>query len=371
MADDQQFEIFLVSPPGFEAAVLAEAQSAGFDGAERVHGGVSLKGGWPDVWRANLDLRSPTRVLVRLEAFHVTHLAQLDKRARRFDWKRVLKPGTPVRVDASCRKSKIYHAGAVKQRFENALKDEIDARIDPDAAVNLKIRIDHDLCTISLDSSGEPLHKRGHKPAVAKAPMRETLASLFLRECGYSGAETVLDPMCGSGTFVIEAAEMALGLAPGRSRSFAFEQFAGFDAGQWQAMREAGTSRATGARFFGSDRDAGAVEMSRANAEAAGVSEVTRFEQCKVIELERPDVEPGLVIVNPPYGARIGNRKALYGVYDGLGGVLKQRFSGWRVGLVTSDPALAKATRLPFGPPGPYIDHGGIKIRLYQSGPLK
>ncbi len=371
MADDKQFEIFLVSPPGFEAAVLAEAQAAGLGGAERVHGGVCLKGGWPDVWRANLDLRSPTRVLVRLDAFHVTHLAQLDKRSRRVDWKRVLTPGTPVRVDASCRKSKIYHAGAVKQRFENALKDTIDARIDPEAIVNLKIRIDHDLCTISLDSSGEPLHKRGHKPAVAKAPMRETLASLFLRECGYSGTETVLDPMCGSGTFVIEAAEMALGLAPGRSRDFAFEHFAGFDAAGWQAMRKAGKACMTEARFFGSDRDAGAIEMSRANAKAAGVSEITRFEQYKVIELERPDVDSGLVIVNPPYGARIGSRKALYGVYDALGSVLRQQFSGWRVGLVTSDPALAKSTRLPFGPPGPYIDHGGIKIRLYRTDPLK
>src|SRR5690606_3140925 len=132
-------------------------------------------------------------------------------------------------------------------------------------------------CTIAVDTSGEPLHKRGFKEAVSKAPMRETLASLFLRQCGFDGTHTVVDPMCGSGTFVIESAEMAAGLNPGRSRHFAFEQLATFDKAAWQRMRETGTVTRPAVRFYGSDRDAGAISMSRANAERAGVAEFTEF----------------------------------------------------------------------------------------------
>lgn len=364
-------DIFLVSPPGLESTLQGEAVELGFAEARRIPGGVVVSGNWSEAWRANLDLRGAVRVLVRIAEFRVTHLAQLDKRARRFDWATHLRADCAVRVDAVCRKSKLYHAGAVRQRVETAIRDELGAEVSPEAEVSLKVRLDHDVCTISIDTSGEGLHKRGHKPAVAKAPMRETLAALFLRECGFDGRETVLDPMCGSGTFLIEAAEMARGLAPGRSREFAFEYLPSFDAADWAAMKAARQRRDTDLRVFGSDRDAGAVRMSRANLEAAGVGDHAEIVQRDIADLEPPDAEPGLVIINPPYGARIGNKKRLYALYDTLGSVLRRRFSGWRVGLVTSDDALARATRLPFGKPGPYVDHGGIKIRLYQTPELK
>ena len=143
--------------------------------------------------------------------------------------------------------------------------------------MTLKVRIDDDLCTISVDTSGELLHRRGHKQAVNAAPLRETLAALFLRACGYHGHEPVLDPMCGSGTFVIEAAEIAMGLAPGRSRRFAFERLATFDAAAWAALAAAAPPCATSLRFHGRDRDAGAIAMSRANAGRAGVAAVDRL----------------------------------------------------------------------------------------------
>lgn len=129
--------------------------------------------------------------------------------------------------------SRIYHSAAAAQRIETAIREELGATIAADAELCIKARIDDDLCAISIDTSGESLHKRGHKQAIGKAPMRETLASLFLRQCGYDGTEAVVDPMCGSGTFVIEAAEIAAGLKPGRSRRFAFEQLAGFDQAAW------------------------------------------------------------------------------------------------------------------------------------------
>ncbi|MGO4917832.1 THUMP domain-containing class I SAM-dependent RNA methyltransferase [Pseudogemmobacter sp. W21_MBD1_M6] len=368
---DDTFEIFLVASPGLEAVLCEEAQAKGFAGATQVPGGVNVQGGWPEVWRANLELRGASRVLARIGAFRVFHLAQLDKRSRKFDWGRVLRKDVPVRVEVTCKSSKIYHAGAASQRIETAIREELGATIAPDAAIAVKVRIDDDLCTISVDTSGESLHKRGHKEAVGKAPMRETLAFLFLRQCGYDGREPVVDPMCGSGTFVIEAAEMAAGLHPGRTRAFAFEQLATFDAAVWQQMRAPRGLTPPSLRFFGSDRDAGAIKMSGANAARAGVEAFTNFQHHAVSDLEPPSGPPGLVIVNPPYGARIGDKRLLFSVYGALGKTLLTRFSGWRVGMVTSDKSLAKASLLPFAPPGPPVSHGGLKVHLFQTPRLR
>ena len=274
MTADSDFEIFLVAIPGLEGPLCAEARAKGFK-AKTVPGGVALKGGWSDVWRANLDIRGASRVIARIGAFRALHLAQLDKRARDFPWGDVLRRDVPFRVEASCKSSRIYHSGAAAQRIERAIAEELGATASPEAEVCVRARIEKDVCSIGVDTSGELLHKRGHKQAVAKAPMRETMASLFLRQCGFDGSEPVVDPMCGSGTFVIEAAEIAAGLQPGRSRSFAFEQLASFDAAAWQQMRDAQTPVTPSLRFYGSDRDAGAIRMSRANAERAGVAGFT------------------------------------------------------------------------------------------------
>lgn len=365
---DQAFDIFLVATPGLEAPLLAEARALGFDAAPEP-GGVTFRGGWPDMWRANLGLRGATRVLARLGSFRALHLAQLDKRARKFPWADTLRADVPLRVETTCRKSRIYHAGAATQRIERALREELGATIAADAAVVLKARIEDDLVTLSVDSTGASLHKRGHKPAVAKAPMRETMAAMFLAEMGFDGRQPVLDPMCGSGTFIIEAAEIAAGLLPGRSRDFAFQQLASFDPAAWQAMR-GGSATPPSLRFYGSDRDVGAVRMASQNAEAAGVSGWTDFQHRPVSELTRPDGPPGIVIVNPPYGARIGNKGPLFGLHAAMGQVLRDRFAGWRVGIVTSQASLARATGLPLRPPGPIVAHGGLKVRLWQTDDL-
>lgn len=370
MPPPDSFEIFLVAIPGLEAAILDEARSKGFATARIVKGGISMTGGWHDVWRANLELRGPSRVLARIAAFRVLHLAQLDKRARRVSWTSVLRGGVPFRVEATCIKSKIYHSGAATQRIERAIIEETGAARAADAELCIKARIEDDLCTIAIDTSGGPLHKRGHKEAVNKAPMRETMAAMFLRQCGFDGREPVLDPMCGSGTFVIEAAEIAAGLLPGRSRHFAFEQLATFDAQAWEHLRGLAKPAAPSVRFYGSDRDPGAIRMSRANADRAGVSAWTTFEQFAASEITTPEGDKGLVIVNPPYGDRIGEAKQLVPLYRALGQTLLSRFSGWRVGLITSDAALARATGLPFGPPAPPVLHGGLRVNLFQAGPL-
>lgn len=360
--------IFLAGTPGLEQALLQEAQALGFKGSV-VPGGVETTGDWPDIWRANLWLRGAARVLVRVAEFRAPHLAVLDKRARRVVWTDFLRLDVPVKAEVTCRKSKIYHAGAAAQRIENALKNSGFRKGD---GVTLKVRIDEDLCTISLDTSGAPLHRRGHKEFIGKAPMRETLAALFLAECGYQPGEPVIDPMCGSGTFVIEAAEIAAGLAPGRSRNFGFEALLGFDKAQFEALKAPKTVHLGSSKpqFFGFDRDDGAIRGATENAQRAGIAEMCDFTRQAISDLKPPPGPPGLVIVNPPYGARIGNRKLLFALYDSFGKTLRQRFRRWRVGLVTSDAGLAKSCDLPFLPPSPPVALGPLKIRLWRTGSL-
>jgi putative N6-adenine-specific DNA methylase len=337
-----------------------------------VPGGVTVRGGWPEVWRANLWLRGAGRVLAVQASFRALHLEELKAEARRVPWREVLHSDVPFRVEATCAKSRIWHSGAAAERVEVAIREALGAPSAAEAPVLIRARIEHDVCTLSVDTSGEPLHKRGYKEAVAKAPMRETLASLFLSQCGFDGTEPVLDPMCGSGTFVIEAAEIAARLNPGRARRFAFEHLATFDATQWARMRDVASRRTppAGVRFYGSDRDAGAIAMAAANAERAGVTDLVELRQRPVGDAMAPAGPPGLVIVNPPYGGRLGDRKALLPLYRALGQTLLAGFPGWRVGLVTTEPTLARATALPFLPPSAPVAHGGLRVTLFQTAPL-
>jgi putative N6-adenine-specific DNA methylase len=366
----EEFEIFLATAPGLEDTLREEVGGKGFRRARSVPGGVTILGGWPEVWRANLWIRGAGRVLARIATFRATHLAELDQRARRVAWSRVLRADIRFHVEAACASSRIWHSGAAAERIETAIRATLGAEPAPDAEVVVRLRIERDICTISVDTSGEALHRRGFKQQVNAAPMRETLASLLLRQCGYAGTEPVLDPMCGSGTFVIEAAEIAARLNPGRARRFAFEQLAPFDAEAWQRMRAVRSARTPQFSCHGSDRDAGAIAMSRANAARAGVEAFTRFDRAAIEEIAPPDGPPGLVIVNPPYGARIGERERLPALHRALGGVLRARFRGWRVGLVTSQPALARATGLPFLPPGAPVPHGGLRVTLFRTAAL-
>lgn len=372
MTPPADLDIFLAAPPGYEPILSAEAAAQGFVDPVVVPGGVAIRGDWPEIWRANLVLRGTGRVLVRIGAFYAVHLAQLDKRARRLDWARILPPGARIRVDAACQGSRIYHAGAAAERISRAACDAVGGTAAPDAPIRLLARIVDDFCTLSLDTSGEPLHKRGAKLEVGAAPLRETLAALALRACGYTGAEPVLDPMCGSGTLVIEAAEWALNLAPGRARSFAFQRLEGFDPAAF--ARFAPAPRAAPPWFFGSDHDPSAVAMATANAARAQVDGVARFALGAVGALALPAglaaAPPGLILTNPPYGARLGERGDLAALYATFGRRVRAGFPGWRVGLITSEPGLAQATGLAWADVGPPVPHGPLRIRLYRTAPL-
>ncbi len=364
------FEIFLATAPGLENMLYDEVRSKGFKQAKEVKGGVTIKGGWPEVWRANLWVRGASRILARIDSFRASNLSQLEQRARDIPWSETLHPDTPFRVTASCSKSKIYHSDAAAERITNAITGTINAPTSADAPITVMARIERDICTISVDTSGDLLHKRGFKARVNKAPMRENMAALFLHACGYNGNEPVYDPMCGSGTFVIEASEIAARLNPGRARHFAFEKLATFDHAEWKKMRSVERQANTDIRCYGSDRDSGAIAMSAENAARAGVDNRTEFTQTPISDIHPPTGPKGLVIINPPYGTRISETKKLTPLYQSLGTVLRTRFSGWRVGIITTDATLAQATGLPFLPTGAPVQHGGLRVTLFHTAPL-
>lgn len=368
--NNSSFEIFATCPPGLEPFLCAEVKERGFKAASQERGGVSFHGDWEDVWRANLILRGASKVLARIGEFRAFHLAQLDKRARKFPWADVLTQGPSVKVEiVTNKKNKIYHSGAAVERIEKAISEEFSTPIAQgldDAEIVIKGRIDRNNLILSVDTSGEGLHKRGHKQAMGKAPMRETMAALLLRACGYDGHETVVDPMCGSGTFLIEAAEIASGMMAGRARGFAFEKLASYEPEKFERIKASWKSGNTEQKFYGSDRNVKVIEMAGENSKRAGVAEHCIFKPNPISALERPDGAPGLVIVNPPYGARVGKKKDLYALYKSFGVVMEERFSGWRVGLVTSDDQLAKATELKWSHISDPISHGGLRVKLYQ-----
>jgi putative N6-adenine-specific DNA methylase len=374
MTNPPEFEIFAATPPGLEKYLLAEIQEAGFKRAKATGGGVTFWGGWNEVWRANLTLRGASKVLARIGEFRAFHLAQLDKRSRKFPWGDILTPGLTVKVEVTTnRKSKIYHAGAAIERIERAIAEEFDANIATsmeEAEIVIKTRIDDNNVRFSVDTSGLGLHKRGHKQAMGKAPLRETMAALCLRGCGYNRQEPVLDPMCGSGTFLIEAAEMSRGLMPGRSRGFAFEKLATYDADRVQRIHDNWKQRENTQHFWGSDRNVNVIGFAKANAERAGVADMCTFAPTPLSEIARPEGRAGLVMVNPPYGSRIGKKKDLFALYSAFGDVMRERFTGWRVGMITADTHLAEATKLPWLPTDPPIAHGGLKVKLFRTDVL-
>lgn len=369
-----RLSLFAASPPGLEALVADELLELGLAGGRVLPGGVVFSSDAEGLARANLHLRRAHRVLLRLGSFNATHLAELRRKAAALPWGLVARPGEAVAVRASCHGSRIYHSGAAAERVQQAIGDAFgvalataDEEAQP-AALKVLVRIDNNQVTVSADSSGEHLHKRGYRQRVGKAPMRETLAACVLRLAGWHPEEALLDPMCGSGTLVIEAAMKAAGIAPGAARGFAWERWPGFDPNVLARLRREAEAarRVPAAPLSGADRDAGAVEGAGENARRAGVAEWVSFGH-QAISHARPPAERGLLLCNPPYGARIGEVQRLRDLYATLGNVYRRHFNGWRLGFIAGSPQLVHAVGLPVEPAGPVLDNGGLKVRLYLA----
>lgn len=322
----------------------------GAGGGVEENGGITVSGDLETVYRLNLGLRTASRVLLRLGEFHAAAFSELHKRARRLDWARFLRPGQAVAVRVTCHQSRLYHSAAVGRELAKAIGQGLGGEVslqkfDPQAEGPLPAlvlaRLVDDQCTISLDTSGELLHRRGYRLASAKAPLRETLAAGLLLASGWDGTSPLLDPFCGSGTIPIEAALIARGLPPGRSRRFAFMDWPDFDPALWQSLLEqsAAARRAEIPPILASDRDAGAIQMAQANAARAGVAGDIQF-TCQAVSAVEPPPGPGWVVTNPPYGLRVSGGKDLRNLYAQFGKVLRLKCPGWHAAVLCSDPSL-------------------------------
>ena len=369
-------ELFAVSAPGlvgFTARELAAlGLKTGAQSDECEDGGVAFSGGLPEIYRANLHLRTASRILLRFGQFYAAAFSELRKKASRLPWENYLRADQPVALRVTCHNSKLYHSGAVAERILGAIGDRLNqpvpaARYDESSDAPPKlivVRLVNNQCNISIDTSGAHLHRRGYRKAVAKAPLRETLAAGLLMAAGWDGSCPLLDPFCGSGTIPIEAALLSRKIAPGRLRRFAFMDWPGFDPTQWQALLTlADQAVLDGAPVLqASDRDAGAIESARANAARAGVLDAIEFTQQAVSAIQPPR-QPGWVVTNPPYGVRVRSAHDLRNLYDQLGNILRLQCPGWHVAILGSDPILIGHTRFQFEKRFPFIN-GGIQVQL-------
>jgi putative N6-adenine-specific DNA methylase len=468
-------EIYLVCAPGLETLLAAEARALGLRVRAAEPGGVTVDGDLGDVVRANIGLRTASRVLVRVASFKATAFHELERSARRIAWDRFI-GATPVRIRATCRKSKLYHSDAVAERVLGAIErvtgtgdaaapapthvappggkakgtkstkggkgksatdsgsfipagtnvaaktvaaraaakktiaaaaEKAGARVASEAAAKaartasalsdapggdggeggdareegdegagaqlVVVRLFRDECTISIDSSGALLHRRGYRQATAKAPLRETLAAAMLLGAEWMGDTPLVDPLCGAGTIPIEAALIARRIAPGRARGergdFAIAGWPELPPGEIerQIAEVRGNERASArVPIVGSDRDPGAIEAAVANAERAGVSADVRFMQRVLSAAEPVGDEPGLLVANPPYGVRLNEGADVRNIYAQLGKVAHFSFPGWRVGLLSPDRSLDSQTRLPLRQAFE-TSNGGIRVRYLTA----
>jgi putative N6-adenine-specific DNA methylase len=363
---------FAVSAPGLEPYTTQELRQLGFESAVPEPGGVLFKGELAALYRANLHLRTSSRILARLgNFFYATTFPQLRQRLALLPWERFLVPRQPVSLRISCHKSKLYHSDAVARTVVAALaerlgspspilKNEVESHETSQLVV---IRLADDKCTVSVDSSGALLHKRGYRQAVGKAPLRETLAAAILMASAWDKAFPLLDPFCGSGTIPIEAALMALEIPPGVKRRFAFMDWPGYDDTLWQSILGSFHKRAGNLPpILASDRDAGVMKSARANAERAGVAEVIEF-KCQAVSSIQPPAIHGWVVTNPPYGLRLTENNDLRNLYAQLGNVLLQKCPGWSMSVLCSHLALLGQMHIKLDTTLAFVN-GGIRVRL-------
>ena len=360
-------DCYAICPPGVEAITAGELTGLNLRPTATEPGGVSFRTDRAGLYRANLHLRTANRVSVRVAEFPATTFPELERRARRISWESVVPVGAAVAFRVTCRKSKLYHAGAVEQRLVEAA-ERGGHGTTAGAPQEFIVRVYRDQVTVSADSSGELLHMRGYRLATAKAPLRETLAAAVILGSGWDRTSALIDPMCGAGTIPIEAALLARGMAPGRSRHFGFEQWPDFDATLWGEIRAQAEERVLAGApglIRGSDRDAGAISAAESNAARAGVAGDIIFHHGAVSALEAP---PGMgwVVTNPPYGVRVGEADKLRDLFARFGQVLRTRCPGWQVAMLSGNRALEAQVGLGWEDRF-RTNNGGIPVRLVRG----
>jgi len=372
MDNNQAF--FAPCPRGLEAVLAAELEQLGAQAVATTQGGVGFSGTFDLCYRVNLESRIASRVLWR--TFHGQYRDEEDiyEAAYHPPWPEWFSTRHTIKVKVSAQHCPLKSLDFVTLRIKDAVCDKFVAisrsRPSVDTAhpdIRIDAFLDHQTMTLYLDTSGEPLFKRGLRKESSKAPLRENLAAGILKLSGWTGTETLLDPMCGGGTILLEAALMVRNIAPGLGRRFAFEKLANFDRAAWHRQCEASRFRHTTGRplvVYGSDRSGNALKMAQANLEAAGLADAVSLKQADVLDL-KPPAEEGFLVTNPPYGVRLGEQEELAAFYPRLGDALKQHFPGWRAYIFTADLRLPKLIGLAVSRRTPLFN-GALECRLFE-----
>ena len=371
MSSSRSEEFFATAPRGLESLLVQELKALGAADAAAVPGGAAFSGGWELCYRANLWSRIASRVLWKLRSFDYRNEEDIYAASKALDWPRYFSVERTLRVNVTAQKSPLKSLEFTTLRIKDAVCDRFRdklgkrpsvERTDPDVRVHSFIEAER--ATLYLDTSGEPLFKRGWRAGQGEAPLRENLAAGIVMLTGWKPDEALLDPMCGGATLLVEAAAMARGRAPGAKRSFGFEKLSAFDAKLWAAVRDETRMEAANPRLYGSDNHPEALRDARRNLAAAGVERWVELEQSDVLERAAP-ASAGVMVMNPPYGERMGSADELGRFYPLLGDALKKRFAGWRCYIFTADLRLPRLIRLEPSRRTP-LWNGALECRLYE-----
>ncbi len=364
---------FASSPRGLETLLLREVSFAQGRQATAVPGGVLFGGDWSACYRVNYWSRIASRVLWRVAEFDYRGEQDIYAATKALDWLAHFAAERTLRVNVTAQKSPLKSLEFATLRIKDAICDRFREktgrrpsvdRTTPDVRVHAFLDGTH--ATLYLDTSGEPLFKRGWRQGVADAPLRENLAAGIVQLAGWKPDEPLLDPMCGGGTLLVEAAAMARGRAPGAKRAFGFEKLSAFRPELWDAIKAEGkkSEKQPELRLFGSDNDPKALNAARRNLAEAGVERWVTLERSDVLDRSAP-APAGVMIANPPYGERLGSPEELAAFYPRLGDALKKNFAGWRCYFFTADLRLPKLIRLQPSRRTPLFN-GALECRLYE-----
>ncbi len=366
---------FAPCPRGLEAVLALELAALAAGDIRSADGGVHFAGPLDLCYRANLESRIASRILWRVASAPYKSEEDIYKATLALKWPQWFDVGNTIRVNLAAVRCPLKSLDFVTLRIKDAVCDAFRAKCGerpnvstqtPDVRIHAFLTADQ--LTLYIDTSGEPLFKRGYRTAAGEAPLRENLAAGLLRLAGWTPPEPLLDPMCGSGTILIEAALIALNIAPGVQRSFAFEKLKNFDRRQWDQLRLAaktserpreGASPIHGADLYGDE-----LKSAHANIAAAGLTGRIQLKQANVLEIPAPAAS-GVIVTNPPYGVRLADAHGLAEFYPKLGDALKQRFSGWRAYIFTGDAQLPKLIRLSASKRTP-LYNGALECRLLE-----
>jgi putative N6-adenine-specific DNA methylase len=365
---------FASCPRGLEALLAGELQGLGARKTEPLPGGVAFEGDWRTCYRANLESRLATRVLLKLARSPYRNEQDVHAAALAIPWTDWFDDRHSIRVDVKAMRSPLKSLDFATLTIKDAVCDRFRAdrgrRPDVDTHspdVRIHAFLDKETASFYLDTSGDALNRRGYRKDAGEAPLKENLAAGIVRLTGWKPEEPLLDPMCGSGTIAIEAAMIALAIPPGHARGFGFERLAEFDRRRWAEVREAALAERKPARplaIFARDRYGDELKKARTNLEAAGLAGSIELKQADILDTGAP-AESGVMVANPPYGARLGEDAELAEFYPKLGDTLKKYYSGWRCYFFSGDARLPRLIRLAASKRTPLFN-GPLECRLYE-----